>query len=166
MFHIHELPKEALFSLFLQIEPEELKTVSFSKNKKVREICNSKYFQEVYKKKYCKIIFFDKKDASKIKIQWLACNGFHMQFYIGSKITDIDVPFKKGIVDIGKFLEQNSISLKIGDITMIHIEEAYVIINIRVNLEIKIPFDIFRLPLTNMKNVFDDLNQNYPEYLS
>ena len=51
---IHHLPKEALFSLFLQIEPEEFKIVALSGNKKVREICNSEYFTEAYNEKYVK----------------------------------------------------------------------------------------------------------------
>ena len=46
------LPKEALFQLLLKIEPEEIKQVCFSKNRKVREICNSNYFQSIYKKKW------------------------------------------------------------------------------------------------------------------
>ena len=51
---LNNLPKEALFSLFLQIEPEEIKTICLSKNPKIRQVCNSSYFQEVYDKKYPK----------------------------------------------------------------------------------------------------------------
>ena len=65
MFDIHELPKEALFTLFLQIEPEEIKTVCFSRNKKVREICNSNYFQQAYGQKYRKVDFSGRKDLTK-----------------------------------------------------------------------------------------------------
>tara|TARA_R110001599_G_scaffold96905_4_gene250217 strand:- start:323 stop:907 length:585 start_codon:yes stop_codon:yes gene_type:complete len=49
---IHNLPKEALFILLLQLDPRELKTVALSSNKKIREICSSKYFQEIYKPKH------------------------------------------------------------------------------------------------------------------
>ena len=58
---LNNLPKEALFSLFLQIEPEEIKTICLSKNPKIRQVCNSLYFQETYNKKYpkFKLILFD-----------------------------------------------------------------------------------------------------------
>ena len=54
---IQKLPIEALFSLLLQVEPHEFKIVSLSRDKKVREICNSKYFQEAYKEKHREILF-------------------------------------------------------------------------------------------------------------
>tara|TARA_R110001599_G_scaffold108188_2_gene271212 strand:+ start:1220 stop:1459 length:240 start_codon:yes stop_codon:yes gene_type:complete len=57
---IQSLPKEVLFSLFLQVEPKEMRTVCFWKNKKVREICNSKYFQDSYKQKHREVLFWDR----------------------------------------------------------------------------------------------------------
>ena len=63
-FDIQNLPKEAIFSLLLQIEPEEIKTVCFSKNPKVREICNSLYFRQAHQNKYRKVDLSKRRDLT------------------------------------------------------------------------------------------------------
>ena len=49
---VPSLPKEVIFQLLLQLEPHEIKEVCFSKNYKVRKVCNSGIFQEAYKNKH------------------------------------------------------------------------------------------------------------------
>ena len=66
IFDIKLLPKEALFELLLQVEPNEIKIVCQSKNSKVREICSSKLFQEAYKNKYPKNLLQGKIETEKI----------------------------------------------------------------------------------------------------
>ena len=63
---MQNLPKEALFNLLLQIEPKEIKIVCLSRNSKVREICNSEYFQEAYNNKYPKKNFFNAEFSAKL----------------------------------------------------------------------------------------------------
>jgi len=48
------LPKEVLFNLLLQVQPNEIGVVCTSKNSNVRTICKSKLFQDEYKKKFPK----------------------------------------------------------------------------------------------------------------
>ena len=40
--YISKLDKPALFSLMLELDPREIRIVCYSKNKKVRDICNNK----------------------------------------------------------------------------------------------------------------------------
>ena len=61
---ITNLPKEALFNLLLQVEPNEIKIVCLSKNPRVREICNSALFKKAYKEKYPKKLMGDRKFAN------------------------------------------------------------------------------------------------------
>ena len=49
---IGALIKEEIFQLLLQLEPNEIRIVCFSKNKRVREVCTSKYFRDTYKEKH------------------------------------------------------------------------------------------------------------------
>jgi hypothetical protein len=49
---VNKFPKEVLFNLLLQVEPNEIKIVCYSKNPNVRKICNSEIFKKAYKEKY------------------------------------------------------------------------------------------------------------------
>ena len=92
---IQSLPKEALFSLLLQIEPEEIKTVCFSKNKKVQEICNSTYFRETYKEKYRQVDFYDRKDLTEEDFKSLI--GRYSVDLSWTNVTDEDLKYLKGV---------------------------------------------------------------------
>ena len=100
-FDIQNLPKEALFSLLLQIEPVEIKTVCFSRNKKVREICNSEYFRETYKQKYRKVNFRDRKDLTEKDFQSLK-DSYYVDLG-GTNVTDDMLKYLKGIHTIDLF---------------------------------------------------------------
>jgi len=52
--YISKLDKPALFSLMLELDPREIRIVCYSKNKKVRDVCNSKAFQKAYWDKHRK----------------------------------------------------------------------------------------------------------------
>ena len=94
-FDIHHLPKEALFTLLLQVEPTEIKTVCFSKNKKVREICNSEYFREAYKQKYRKVDFIYRKDLTEKDFQSLiSCYSVDLDY---SNVTDDMLKYLSGV---------------------------------------------------------------------
>ena len=95
---IHNLPKEALFSLLLQIEPEEIKTVCFWKNKKVREISNSEYFRETYKKKYRKVSFRKRKNLSEKDFQNLV--GAYSADLYDTNVTDDMLKYLSGVHNI------------------------------------------------------------------
>ena len=48
-FDIGKLPKEAIFSLLMQVDPEEIGIVcSQTGNAKVKQVCESQYFQDAY----------------------------------------------------------------------------------------------------------------------
>ena len=98
---IHNLPKEALFSLLLQVEPEEIKTVCFSRNKKVREICNSEYFRETYNQKYRQVDFSDRKKLTEKDFQSLA--GAYSVDIGYTNVTDDMLKYLKGVhtIDLG-----------------------------------------------------------------
>lgn len=64
LIDINNLPKEALFDLLLQVEPREIKIVCYSKNPRVRQICNSGLFKKAYKEKYPKKLIGDQSFAN------------------------------------------------------------------------------------------------------
>jgi len=52
-FEIESLPKEVLFNLLLQVEPNEIGIVCRgAKNPKIRKICESEHFKNIYSEKY------------------------------------------------------------------------------------------------------------------
>ena len=55
---LNNLPKEVLFTLFLHIKRKEFQTICLSKNSKIRQVCDSAYFQEAYKQKYPRFKLF------------------------------------------------------------------------------------------------------------
>ena len=98
---IHNLPKEALFSLFLQIEPEEIKTFCLTKNKKVREICNSEYFRETYKQKYRKVDLSYRDDLTEKDFQSLV--GVYSVNLFDSDVINDMLKYLSGVhtIDLG-----------------------------------------------------------------
>ena len=52
-FDIGKLPKEAIFSLLMQVDPEEIGIVcAQTGNSKVKQVCESQYFQDAYFSKH------------------------------------------------------------------------------------------------------------------
>ena len=92
---IHDLPKEALFSLLLQVDPKEIKIVCLSKIRKVREICNSEYFRETYKQKYRKVVFRGRKDLTEKDFQSLV--GVYSVDLSETNIKDEDLKYLEGV---------------------------------------------------------------------